>query len=136
MDARVRTLGVAFLVLFALLFAQVNYLPAFGPLPGAVVALDPRTGAVLAMVSNPSYDPSPLASPDTAVQTKAWKALTNDPGKPLVPRATQEVFPPGSTFKMVTSSAALQDGITPNTRFPNPPVLDLPQTTNTLQNFG
>ena len=77
-----------------------------------------------------------MASPDTAVQTKAWKALTNDPGKPLVPRATQEVFPPGSTFKMVTSSAALQDGITPNTRFPNPPVLDLPQTTNTLQNFG
>src|SRR5207244_6315692 len=43
---------------------------------------------------------------------------------------------PGSTFKMVTSSAALQNGITPNTKFPNPPVLDLPQTTNTLQNFG
>jgi peptidoglycan glycosyltransferase len=109
---------------------------ALGSLPGAVVALDPRTGAVLAMVSNPRFDPNPLASHDTGVEKDTMRKLLNASGKPLVPRATQEVFPPGSTFKMVTSSAALQDGITPNTKFPNPPVLDLPQTTNTLQNFG
>ncbi len=109
---------------------------ALGSLPGAVVALDPRTGAVLAMVSNPSFDPNPLASHDTGVQQNAYNRLLHATGKPLVPRATQEVFPPGSTFKMVTSSAALQNGITPSTTFPNPPELDLPQTTNTLQNFG
>lgn len=109
---------------------------ALGSLPGGVVALDPHTGSVLAMVSNPSYDPTPLASHDTARETSAWKALNSAAAHPLVARATQDRFPPGSTFKLVTAAAALESGIKPNTSFPNPPVLDLPQTNNTLQNFG
>src|SRR5438105_1993699 len=109
---------------------------ALGSLPGAAVAMDPRTGAVLAMVSNPSYDPSPLASPTTSVENAAWKRLLHASGKPLLSKALQELYPPGSTFKMVTASADLQAGATPSTTYPNPPFLDLPQTNNTLKNFG
>jgi peptidoglycan glycosyltransferase len=75
---------------------------------GAVVALDPRTGAVLAMFSNPTYDPTPLTSLSTRVQNQAW-ALDEKRGKngfqPLNNVATQETFPPGSTFKVITTSA-------------------------------
>ena len=109
---------------------------ALGSLPGGVVAMDPRTGEVLAMYANPSFDPSPLASHDGDKVRAAWRRLTDDPAKPLLSRASQELFPPGSTFKLVTAAAALENGMTPNTKFDNPPVLDLPQTTNTLQNFG
>jgi peptidoglycan glycosyltransferase len=109
---------------------------ALGDLPGAVVAMNPRTGEVLAMVSNPSYNPQPLASHTRAVQIRAWHRLLRAPGKPLISRAAQDLSPPGSTFKLVTASAALENGMTPETRFPNPPVLDLPQTNNVLQNFG
>jgi penicillin-binding protein A len=109
---------------------------ALGNLPGAVVAMDPRTGEVLAMVSNPSFDPNPLASHDPAVQQAAWKRITSNPGQPLLSKAIQQLYPPGSTFKMVTASAALEAGATPQTLYPNPPELDLPQTNNTLKNFG
>jgi penicillin-binding protein A len=107
-----------------------------GSLPGAVVAMEPKTGAILAMVSNPTFDPSPLASHDSDVQTAAWNRLRDAPGKPLLSRASQELFPPGSTFKMVTAAAALENGATPDTTYPNPPALKLPQTTHTLMNFG
>ena len=107
-----------------------------GSLPGAVVALEPRTGDVLAMVGNPSFDPTELASHSLKREQRAWKSLNGDPGKPLVSRAAQEVFPPGSTFKIVTAAAALENGMTPETRFPNPPELDLPQTTHVLNNIG
>ena len=109
---------------------------AMAGLPGAVVALDPRTGEVLAMVANPSYDPNPLASHRAKKVRAAWKELNQDPAKPLLSRASQELFPPGSTFKLVTVAAALESGMTPETTFPNPPALDLPQTTHTLSNFG
>jgi penicillin-binding protein A len=109
---------------------------ALGSLQGAVVALDPRTGEILAMYSNPSFDPNPLASHDTGVVRDAWKQLTADKTKPLLSRASQEVFPPGSTFKLITASAALESGLTPDSSFDNPPELDLPQTNNTLKNFG
>ena len=107
-----------------------------GSLPGAVVALDPRTGDVLALVANPSFSPTDLASHSLKREQRAWKALNGEPSKPLISRATQEVFPPGSTFKIVTAAAALENGMRPDTRFPNPPVLDLPQTTHVLNNFG
>jgi len=109
---------------------------ALGSLPGAVVALDPRTGEVLAMVANPSYDPNPLASHDPSVVRQAREALLRAPGKPLLSRATQELFPPGSTFKLVTASAALENGMQPSTSFPNPPALLLPNSTAVLHNFG
>ena len=107
-----------------------------GSLPGAVVALDPKTGDVLAMVANPSFDPSGLASHNLKTEQREWKTLNADKNKPLLSRAAQEVFPPGSTFKLVTAAAALESGLRPDTRFPNPPELDLPQTTRALHNFG
>jgi penicillin-binding protein A len=72
---------------------------------GAVVALVPATGAILAMYSNPSYDPSPLASPDEAVEQRAWDALNSSPGKPLLAAAYRQRFFPGSTFKVITAAA-------------------------------
>jgi penicillin-binding protein A len=109
---------------------------ALGTLPGAVVALDPRTGEVLAMVANPSYDPNRLASHDPQAVRAYQKQLAHSPGKPLLSRATQELFPPGSTFKLVTTAAALENGMTPDTKFDNPPALPLPNSTAQLHNFG
>jgi peptidoglycan glycosyltransferase len=109
---------------------------ALGSQPGAVVALDPRTGDVLALVANPTYDPNLLASQNPREVRRAWAELTNDPDKPLLSRAYQELYPPGSTFKLVTAAAALQNGYTPESLWPNPPALQLPQTTHVLENFG
>jgi peptidoglycan glycosyltransferase len=109
---------------------------ALGSLPGAVVAMDPRTGEVLAMYANPTFDPNPLASHNLKAVGDAFKQLNSDPNKPLLSRAYQELFPPGSTFKLVTAAAALENGMSPNTTFPNPPELDLPTTTHNLSNFG
>jgi peptidoglycan glycosyltransferase len=72
---------------------------------GAVVAVSPKTGAVLAMYSNPSYDPSPLASHDPIVEEKAWAALTKSAGQPLLAAAFRQRFFPGSTFKVITAAA-------------------------------
>ncbi len=72
---------------------------------GAVVALEPKTGAVLAMYSNPSYNPNPLASHNPAVEQAAWHKLQDNPGRPLAAAAYRQRFFPGSTFKVVTASA-------------------------------
>jgi penicillin-binding protein A len=104
--------------------------------PGAVAAVDPRSGEVLAMVANPSYNPNRLASHEGPAVRQAWEELNADPARPMVSRANRELFPPGSTFKVVTAAAALENGASPDTSYPNPPVLDLPQTTHTLANFG
>jgi penicillin-binding protein A len=109
---------------------------ALGSLAGAVVALDPSTGDVLAMVANPRFDPNPLASHQPRTARQAGDRLLSSPDKPLVSRASQELFAPGSTFKLVTASAALENGITPESSFPNPPALTLPTTTHLLHNFG
>jgi peptidoglycan glycosyltransferase len=109
---------------------------SLGSLPGAVVALDPKSGEVLALVANPTYDPNPLASHDPKAVRAAQKKLVKDPDKPLLSRATQELFAPGSTFKLVTASAALENGMRPDTQFPNPLALQLPNSTALLHNFG
>lgn len=109
---------------------------ALGDLPGGVVAIDPRTGNVLALVANPSYDPNPLSSHDPAEIRRTWETLNADPDKPLLSRASDELYPPGSTFKIVVAAAALENGIGPATQWPNPHVLDLPDTSETLSNFG
>lgn len=75
---------------------------------GAVVALRPNTGEVLAMASQPSYDPAKLASHDLDSVESAWQQLTTDPTQPMLNRGTQQVLPPGSTFKLVTAAAALE----------------------------
>ncbi|MPZ25348.1 MAG: penicillin-binding protein 2 [Micromonosporaceae bacterium] len=82
---------------------------------GAVVALDPRTGAVQAMVSAPSFDPNPLASHDTGAAAAAYAELSEDEDKPLLNRAVSERFPPGSVFKVIDTAAALQAGMGPDT---------------------
>jgi penicillin-binding protein A len=109
---------------------------ALGDLPGAVVAMDPRDGNILAMVSNPTFDPNELSSQDPEEIRAAWERLNADPRTPLLSRANDELFPPGSTFKMVTASAALENGYGLDSVWPNPHELDLPLTDETIQNFG
>ncbi|TWP38233.1 peptidoglycan D,D-transpeptidase FtsI family protein [Leekyejoonella antrihumi] len=107
---------------------------ALGNQRGAVVALDPKTGAILAMVTSPTYDPNPLASHNLTSVSKSWTQLNNAPNNPLINRAINgNLYPPGSTFKLVTSAAALASGkYTPNTTVPGPARLKLPQTTVSL----
>ncbi|MEO8424258.1 MAG: penicillin-binding protein 2 [Actinomycetota bacterium] len=109
---------------------------ALGSLPGAVVAMDPRTGEILVMVSNPTFDPNELSSQDTDAIRSSWERLNADPQTPLLSRANDELFPPGSTFKLITASAALENGFGLDSEWPNPHELDLPLTTGTIQNFG
>jgi penicillin-binding protein A len=102
----------------------------------AIAAIDPATGDVLALVSEPTYDPNLLASQDPKVVRDSWDVLNEDPDKPLLSRASDELFPPGSTFKLVTASAALENGFGPDSLWPNPNELDLPLTEATIENFG
>jgi peptidoglycan glycosyltransferase len=104
---------------------------ALGKNRGAVVALDPKTGAILAMVSHPQYDPNPLSSHDLKEADQAWRKLSESPTKPFVNRAiTGDLYPPGSTFKVVTAAAGLEQGIVQdeNSMVPGPASLDLPLT--------
>lgn len=104
---------------------------------GAAVALDPSTGAILAMVSVPSYDPNPLASHNSRQVRRTYDRLEEDPAQPLLSRALERTYPPGSTFKVVTSAAALSSGAyQPSSRIPAPDALPLPQSSHSIQNFG
>jgi len=80
---------------------------ALGARAGAVVALDPNSGEVLALVSHPTYDPNLFPR---GISPKDWVKLSNDPSHPLYNRAIQSVYPPGSTFKIVVSLAGLDSG--------------------------
>ncbi|MGK5640528.1 peptidoglycan D,D-transpeptidase FtsI family protein [Streptomyces sp. URMC 126] len=88
--------------------AQEAAFKGLGNKKGAVAALDPRTGKILALASTPSYDPSTIAG---ANDGEAWKKLTSDKNKPMLNRALRETYPPGSTFKVVTAAAALENGL-------------------------
>jgi len=102
---------------------------------GAVVALEPSTGAILAMVSRPSYDPNRLASHDLEAARKARLQVLEAPGDPLLDRSRENTYAPGSTFKVVTAAAALSSGkYAPDTLVKGGPVLDLPETTDDLTN--
>jgi penicillin-binding protein A len=109
---------------------------SLGDQPGAVVATDPRTGDILAMVANPSYDPNAISTGTAEEIEASWAALNDDPDKPLVSRAREELYLPGSTGKLITAAAALENGFGPDSEWKNPQFLDLPQTSNTLANFG
>ncbi|MEU0582315.1 penicillin-binding protein 2 [Streptomyces sp. NPDC006132] len=106
---------------------------------GAVVALEPSTGKILALASYPSYDPSSIAG-NSEEDAKAWKKLDkkNNPDDPMLNRALRETYPPGSTFKVVTAAAALEDGLYPDpdakTDSPDPWVME--GTTTKLPNEG
>ncbi|MFE9406199.1 peptidoglycan D,D-transpeptidase FtsI family protein [Streptomyces sp. NPDC006530] len=108
---------------------------ALGDKEGAAVAMDPKTGRILGMVSTPSYDPSKIAG-SSAADGDAWKRLEEDKSKPMLNRALRQPLAPGSTFKLVVASAALENGlyssIDENTVSPNP--YRMPGTTTDLRN--
>jgi peptidoglycan glycosyltransferase len=110
---------------------------ALGFQRGSVVLMDVKTGQILAMYSSPSYDPNPLETHDGKAAQAAFSALNQDPNHPALARAYRDRFPPGSSFKTVTASVALETGVaTPDTTYPFRSQLTLPQTTATLKNFG
>ena len=104
---------------------------------GSVVLLDVKTGGILAMYSNPSFDPNPFVVHNNQIAQAAFTSVQQNPDHPALPRSYRERYPPGSSFKTVTASVALEDGVaTPNSTFPVRTELTLPQSTNTLKNFG
>ncbi len=115
---------------------QQAAISAMGGQHGAAVALDPRTGAILALVSDPSFDPNVFASHDLKSVAEASDRLNADPSRPLVNRAIGgDLYPPGSTFKVVTAAMALSSGkYQPTSMVPGPASLPLPGTTIALDN--
>lgn len=111
---------------------------ALGDQKGAVVAIDPQTGAILAMVSKPSYDPSLLAAHSTTKVNRAYTQLLGNEGDPLVNRTIAgDTYPPGSVFKLVVAAAALQEkGLTPDSEVASPRTLKLPLSSASIENYG
>jgi penicillin-binding protein A len=108
---------------------------------GAVVALDPATGAILGLASTPTYDPNQLASHDPAAIRAYQESITPADGSgdadPRTNQATNERYSPGSIFKVIVSAAALSSGnYTPDSMLAAPQQLTLPNTTKPLNNFG
>ncbi|MCW7941837.1 penicillin-binding protein [Streptomyces hygroscopicus] len=107
---------------------------------GAAVALNPQTGAILALASYPSYDPSTFAGNSTSTDSKAWTKLqkSSDPDDPMLNRALRDTYPPGSTFKVVTAAAALENGLYNGADQPtnSPLPYILPDSRTELKNEG
>lgn len=114
--------------------AQKAAIKALGESRGAVVALNYETGEVLALVSTPTYDPNELASADTGSAGKRWGELLNAKKEPLKNRAVREVYPPGSTFKLITAAAAIENGVQPDQELESPPSLRLPNSSHSMGN--
>ncbi|KOV59833.1 penicillin-binding protein [Streptomyces sp. NRRL WC-3618] len=106
---------------------------------GAVAAIDPSTGAILALASFPSYDPSTFAG-NSNDDAKAWQKLQKkaDPNDPMLNRALRDIYPPGSTFKVVTAAAALENGLYTDAdeKTDSPLPYNLPTTSTPLKNEG
>ncbi|WP_213816819.1 penicillin-binding protein 2 [Glaciihabitans sp. dw_435] len=109
---------------------------ALGSNRGAVVAIEPKTGKILAMVSKPSFDPNTLAVHDNASFFSTYDKLTADPNTPLINRAIAgDLYAPGSVFKVLMASAAIDSGkFTKDSAFPNPAQLPLAESTSTISN--
>lgn len=106
---------------------------AMGEQKGSVVAIDPSTGAVLAMVSTPSFDPESMLASDAA---DLRAALLDDPDEPLANRSIARTYPPGSTFKVVVAASAVENGTAgPDTEFLDPTEVALPGSTGTIRNY-
>lgn len=107
-----------------------------GGFEGAVVAIEPKTGRILALASTPSFDPNLLSSNDDADIIKNYRQLEEDPTQPLDNRAIAgDLYHPGSVYKLVVAAAALESGTaTPDTAFPNPASLQLPQSNAVMYN--
>jgi cell division protein FtsI/penicillin-binding protein 2 len=115
--------------------AQQAAYEELGGRKGAVAALEPATGRILALVSSPSYDPAALSGND-AEAARTWARLNADPDKPMLNRAVRQTYPPGSTFKVVTAAAALDAGVITDLDAPtdSPAPYRLPGTTTSLTN--
>ncbi|MFF1354208.1 peptidoglycan D,D-transpeptidase FtsI family protein [Streptomyces sp. NPDC058297] len=102
---------------------------------GAVAALDPATGKILALVSSPSYDPGAISGTDSATMS-AWGRLNGARAQPMLNRAIRQTYPPGSTFKIVTAAAALDSGLVTDVYEPTdtPSPWLLPDTSTLLRN--
>ncbi len=110
---------------------------ALGTREGSVVVMDPHTGAVIAMISNPRFDPAAVAVHDAKKAEDALTFLNALPGKPLLTNAYQERYMPGSSFKVITTSIAFENGVTSLDRvFPATKEYIPPQTTDPIQNYG
>ncbi|MEY4742890.1 MAG: hypothetical protein RIR34_229 [Actinomycetota bacterium] len=110
---------------------------ALGNLKGAVVAIEPSTGKILAMVSKPSYDPNLLAVHSNTEAQANYNKLLADPGNPLINRAvTGTLYAPGSVFKIIVAATALANGYKPTDTFPNPAKFQLPGTSTYIYNSG
>lgn len=109
---------------------------ALGDLQGGIIAIEPSTGRILAMVTSPSYDTNLLASHNADEVNALFAQLEDDPSKPLSNRAIRgDLNPPGSTFKLVVASAALASGdYTPASMLPNPASFPLPQSSSVVYN--
>lgn len=109
---------------------------ALGSYQGAVVAIEPSTGRVLAMATSPSYDTNTLAVHDSAAVNTTYDELLNAAVDPLANRTIDTLNPPGSTFKLVVASAALASGkFSPDSTFANPSSYVLPGTSTAIHNF-
>jgi peptidoglycan glycosyltransferase len=119
--------------------AAYTALAAIGK-PAAAVAINPSTGAILALASVPTFDPNKYATLSSGQLAKADMAYRSDPNQPLLDRAINDTFPPGSTFKIVTSSTAFSTGKVgnPSTTIPAPVAFPLPGSTHAVHNdnFG
>ena len=117
--------------------AQQAAYAGLGTRTGAVAAIEPSTGRILALVSTPSYDPGSLSGNGRSAN-RSWARLNADPDKPMLNRAVRQTYPPGSTFKVVTAAAALDAGVVTDldsaTNSPDP--YTLPGTSTTLTNEG
>lgn len=104
---------------------------------GAVAAVEPSTGRILALVSAPSYDPAALSGNGPGVE-REWARLNSHPDRPMLNRAVRQTYPPGSTFKVVTAAAALDAGVIRDLDAPtgSPAPYRLPGTTTLLTNGG
>ncbi|QNA91253.1 MULTISPECIES: penicillin-binding transpeptidase domain-containing protein [unclassified Microbacterium] len=116
--------------------AQRAAFEALDGLQGAVVAMDPKTGRILAMVSTPGFDTNLMATHDADAANATHDQLAADPGKPLSNRAIAgDLNPPGSTFKVVVAAAAFASGNwTPSSTLPNPASYTLPGSSNRVSN--
>lgn len=117
--------------------AQAAAVKSLAGRTGAVVAIDPSTGAILALASSPSFDPNLLSSHDAADIQTNYEELNADPNQPLLNRPLAMTLPPGSTFKLVTAAAALESGsYRADSELPGPTTINLPGTDVDLGNWN
>ncbi|GAA3563888.1 penicillin-binding transpeptidase domain-containing protein [Nonomuraea rosea] len=135
-DGRVEGAGVRLTISDRVQWAAYQSLKETG-IPGAAVAINPATGAILGLASYPSFDPNSFTGFEPAEIAETTRRLRQTPAQPLLNRALNQLYPPGSTFKLVTTAAALASGeYTPTALVDAPSRLQLPGTPTYLQNAG